>query len=149
MLINQKAKGKIPEDNQEFLLEMKTNGLQSRGMMVRQVVVVVCSSSNNGEKVDICSSKNELSSKKNFFLIFCPDLFCSFFYLFFGDALICFFCFLRMDFSRQMIWPNFVSFVLLFIFSHLQQGRTISSLYSSSIRQNGVLFSRENARRKY
>lgn len=27
MLINQKAKGKIPEDNQEFLLEMKTNGL--------------------------------------------------------------------------------------------------------------------------
>jgi len=53
--------------------------------MVRWVVVVVCSSSNsnNGEKVDICSSKNELSSKKkNFFLIFCPDLFCSFFYLF-------------------------------------------------------------------
>ena len=149
MLINQKAKGKIPEDNQEFLLEMKTNGLQSRG---DGQVVVVCSSSNsnNGEKVDICSSKNELSSKKNFFLIFCPDLFCSFFYLFFGDALICFFCFLRMDFSRQMIWPNFVSFVLfLFLFSHLQQGRTISSLYSSSIRQNGVLFSRENARRKY
>ena len=115
------------------------------------MVVVVCSSnSNNGEKVDICSSKNELSSKKNFFLIFCPDLFCSFFYLIFGDALICFFCFLRMDFSRQMIGPNFVSFFLfLFLFSHLQQGGTKSSLYSSSIRQNGVLFSRENARRKY
>ena len=129
MLINQKAKGKIPEDNQEFLLEMKTNGLQSRGMMVRQVVVVVCSSSNsnNGEKVDICSSKNELSSKKNFFLIFCTDLFCSFFYLFFGDALICFFCFLRMDFSRQMIWPNFVSFVLIFF------------IQSSSARQDNIV----------
>lgn len=46
-------------------------------MMVRQVVVVVCSSSNsnNGEKVDICSSKNELSSKKNFLFSFFVRIF--------------------------------------------------------------------------
>ena len=146
MLINQKAKGKIPEDNQEFLLEMKTNGLQSRGMMVRQVVVVVCSSSNNGEKVDICSSKNELSSKKNFFLIFCPDLFCSFFYLFWrcSHLLLLFF---ENGFFQTDDWAQFclVCFVFVFIQSSSARRDKIVLIFQQYQAKWGFVFKRECA----
>lgn len=63
------------------------------------------------EKVNICSSKNELSSKKKFLFSF------SFVRLFFFSletlsSILAgnFRLFLKMDFSRQMIWPNIVSF---------------------------------------
>ena len=92
-------------------------------------MVVVCSSSNsnNGEKVNICSSKNELSSKKKFLFSF------SFVWLFFSVSLEMlssilagnFLLFLRMDFSRQMIWPNIVSFLFFFLSSSAKRDNIV------------------------
>ena len=147
MLINQKAKGKIPEDNQEFLLEMKTNGLQSRGMMVRQVVVVVCSSSNNGEKVDICSSKNELSSKKIFFLVFLSGSFLFFLLSLFWRCSHLLLLFFENGFFQTDDWAQFclVCFIFVFIQSSSARQDNIVLIFQQYQAKWGFVFKRECA----
>ena len=121
--------------------------------MVRWVVVVVCSSSNsnNGEKVDICSSKNELSSKKKF-------LFSFFVRIFFVLSSISFlemlssasFVFWEWIFPDRWFGPIlsrlFYFCFYLVIFSKAGQYRPYILVVLGKM---GVLFSRENARRKY
>ena len=118
-------------------------------MMVRQVVVVVCSSSNsnNGEKVDICSSKNELSSKKKFLFNFLSGSFLFFLLSLFWRCSHLLLLFFENGFFQTDDWAQFclICFIFVFIQSSSARRDKFVLIFQQYQAKWGFVFKRECA----